>query len=146
MVAPVEVATGRRIVRMPSVVIWSPDDRPPYWTIIAGPTVIASLVPPTPWPASRLKLIVAFSVGCTITAAARPTPAGSVAGGVKARWVFALAAATDATLLGWPAEDQVTEPNGRDCDPEPGSRPPPESAAESMPRMFAIARTSVWLI
>src|SRR2546429_327374 len=131
---------------MPSVVTSFPADRPPYWTSIAGPPVIASLVPPNPWPASRLKLIVAFAVGCTSTVAARPTPAGSVAGGVKARWVSPRAAATDATCLALPAEDQVSVPNGSDWDPESGSRPPPEPTPESTPRMFAIARTSAWLI
>src|ERR1700734_3285265 len=78
--APVEEAAGRRMTAITSVVRPARPFRLPYWTAMAGPPVISSVLPATPAPAFWLKCIVAVACGWIATMPAAPTPAGSVAG------------------------------------------------------------------
>src|ERR1700722_6812118 len=112
------------MVRMPSVGTLVPATWPPYCTIMAGPAATASEVPPSGAAMLLLKLIVAVACGCTNTPVGAPPPAGSRAGAVNARWVRAVAWATDATGPARPDEDQCSAPNRSCCEPPPGDRWP----------------------
>ena len=79
-VAPVDVATGRRMVATISVPGAGCPGWPPYSTSTPGPPRTVSVLPPTPCPASALNFSVPVTWGWTMMPRTGPMPCGSCAG------------------------------------------------------------------